>query len=366
MSVRVRPFRNGGMEVDISVLLPDGTRYRERKVHKKSKSMAQRWGESRERFILTHGRPAPKKEVPTLQAFATRFLKEYAVANRQKPSGVAAKKTIFRVHLLPVLGRLTLNAITDSEVQRLKAGLCTKAPKTVNNVLTVLNTALKTAQAWGLIAHVPCAIRLVPVPRPKAACHDFKEFERLVQMAEQDDRTTALVILLGGEAGLRCGEIIALQWQDVDLENGRLCVQRSSWNGIVTTPKSGQLRYVPMTTRLAAILRLHWHPRNPLVLCNGAGQPLTRQQVQYRVARVARKANVAVGVHVLRHTFCSHLAMRGAPVGTIQALAGHQDLSVTQRYMHHTRSTLESAIALLNGPGYARGGGDSSETAPGN
>ena len=42
MSVRVRPFRNGGMEVDIAVLLPDGTRYRERKVHKKGKSVVQR------------------------------------------------------------------------------------------------------------------------------------------------------------------------------------------------------------------------------------------------------------------------------------------------------------------------------------
>ena len=50
--------------------------------------------------------------------------------------------------------------------------------------------------------------------------------------------------------------------------------------------------------------------------------------------RAARKANVRDSVHVLRHTFCSHLAMRGAPARAIQELAGHSDLGVTQRYMH--------------------------------
>ena len=47
-----------------------------------------------------------------------------------------------------------------------------------------------------------------------------------------------------------------------------------------------------------------------------------------------RRANVKPGVHILRHTFCSHLAMRGAPARAIQELAGHQDLGTTQRYMH--------------------------------
>jgi site-specific recombinase XerD len=50
--------------------------------------------------------------------------------------------------------------------------------------------------------------------------------------------------------------------------------------------------------------------------------------------RVAFSAKVKPGVHILRHTFCSHLAMRGAPARAIQELAGHQDLATTQRYMH--------------------------------
>ena len=56
------------------------------------------------------------------------------------------------------------------------------------------------------------------------------------------------------------------------------------------------------------------------------------------------------GVHALRHTFCSHLAMHGAAAKAIQELAGHEDLSTTQRYMHFSPKAVESAIRLLDGP----------------
>jgi site-specific recombinase XerD len=59
---------------------------------------------------------------------------------------------------------------------------------------------------------------------------------------------------------------------------------------------------------------------------------------------------VRPGVHILRHTFCSHLAMRGAPARAIQDLAGHQDLLTTQRYMHLSPAAIESAIRLLEAP----------------
>ena len=53
---------------------------------------------------------------------------------------------------------------------------------------------------------------------------------------------------------------------------------------------------------------------------------------------------------MLRHTFCSHLAMRGAPARAIQELAGHVDLSMTQRYMHLSPAALDAAIRLLEQP----------------
>ena len=100
-------------------------------------------------------------------------------------------------------------------------------------------------------------------------------------------------MLLGGEAGLRCGEMIALEWRDVDLAKRQLCIERSDWNGQVTSPKGGRLRYVPLTRRLTAALREHRHLRSPRVLCQDDGTPFTRQMVQARVKRASRRANVA-------------------------------------------------------------------------
>lgn len=54
-------------------------------------------------------------------------------------------------------------------------------------------------------------------------------------------------------------------------------------------------------------------------------------------------------IHVLRHTFCSHLAMRGAPAVTLKELAGHANLSTTMRYMHLQAGAKQAAIALLAG-----------------
>jgi site-specific recombinase XerD len=79
--------------------------------------------------------------------------------------------------------------------------------------------------------------------------------------------------------------------------------------------------------------------------------------------RAARRAGLAkVGVHSLRHTFCSHLAMRGAPARAIQELAGHQDLTTTQRYMHLSPAAVADAIRLLDQPTGVRNFGDRLET----
>jgi integrase len=334
--------------VDVIVRLPNGMKHRERRRLLVSKSAAQRWGQDRERHLLQHGPAQPKKEVPTLEQFAPRFVEGYAYANRQKPSGIAAKETILKVHLVPLLGAKKLDAISNEAVQRLKSALRDRSAKTTNNVLTVLNRLLKTAVEWDVIDRMPCTIRLLPIAKGSASFHDFDDYERLVESAK-DEAQALLVVLLGGDSGLRCGEMMALEWTDVDLAKRQLCVQRSEWKGNVTTPKSGRLRYVPLTNRLAGALRQHRHLRGPRVLCHKDGQPLTQREVQGLVRRAARRAGLRnVGVHVLRHSFCSHLAMKGAPARSIQELAGHQELGTTQRYMHLSPAAIESAIRLLD------------------
>src|SRR5438552_17444503 len=81
----------------------------------------------------------------------------------------------------------------------------------------------------------------------------------------------------------------------------------------------------------------------------------TFNMVTDHVRRAARRAHLPMtGVHRLRHTFCSHLAMRGAQARAIQELAGHQDLTTTQRYMHLSPAAIEGAIRPLDLPNTGR------------
>jgi integrase len=365
MSVKVRPYGNGGWEADIRVRLPDGTVIRERvKNPVTGKSAVQRWAAEREHILFRDGKPTRQRKeaidttsVPTLADFAPRFLSGYAKANRHKPSGIAGKESIIRVHLFPRFGDRPLDRISTEDVQRLKAALGSRAPKTVNNVLTVLNVMLKTAVEWGVIERMGCRVTLQRTSAAEARFLDFDEYDRLVQQAEAEGPVTHAAVLLAGEAGLRCGELMALEWRDVDLDKRQLTVARSEWKGHVTAPKGGKLRRVPLTRRLEQALRKVRHLRTGRVLINGKGEPLTQKVVQAMVARVARRAHVQPGVHILRHTFCSHLAMRGAPARAIQELAGHKDLATTQRYMHLTPAAVEAAIRLLDGSGAGRQSG---------
>jgi integrase len=336
--------------VDVITRLANGRRYRERRrLTVRSKSAAQRWGEDRERHVLQHGPPQVKKEVPTLIQFAPRFVDGHARANRQKPSSIAAKDLILRVHLMPILGVKKLDAITNEDVQGLKHALGKKAVKTVNNVLTVLNTLLKKAVEWGVLNTMPCTIKLLKVSKRAVSFYDFDEYERLVEAAKATGAVEYGVVLLAGEAGLRSGEIVALEWSDLDLAKRLLCVQRNEWEGQTHSTKSGRLRYVPMTVRLAAALRDGRHLRGPRVLYRDNGKPLTEGSVACAVIRSARRAGLpGNGPHRLRHTFCSHLAMRGAAPRAIQELAGHANITTTQRYMHLSPAAIDSAIRLLD------------------
>ena len=87
------------------------------------------------------------------------------------------------------------------------------------------------------------------------------------------------------------------------------------------------------------------------------GLLLTANMLAALIGRAATRAGLRnSGPHFLRHTFCSHLAMRGAPARAIQELAGHMDLATTQRYMHLSPAAIEGAIRLPDRSGPAEAG----------
>lgn len=354
MAVTVRQYRRGkGFEVDVRFDWPDGTSYRRRiKAPTATRAQAVRWGEAFQREVMNKGKPALKKrkEVPTVEKFFPRFMEQHCRADRLKPSSIARMECSFKHHIQPELGKVPLDQVTAARIQKLKAAMAHLQPKSVNNVLSPISMMLKKAVEWKVIDEMPCHIRLLKVTLSEPAWYEPAEYDRLARAAAKCDRRIEVMVRLGGEAGLRRGEFIALKWTDVDFERGLIKVKTSIWGGHETVPKGGRGRVVPMTKTLAAVLKAHRHLRSPRVLCRDDGGELTNKVVRNWMDRAQRRANLEPtgAVHRLRHTFCSMLAMRGAPAKAIQELAGHADLSTTMRYMHLSPAARDQAIGLLD------------------
>ncbi len=353
MTVRVRQRKDPGREglqVFIAVTFPDGRRHRERvKPPVSTRTAALRWGEQRQAALLAQGGPKVQGPAPTLAAFWPRFMEGYAKANQEKPSNIDTRERIWMKHLGPALGTLTLDRIGDEEIQQLKGRLSKKSPKTVNNVLTVLSKLLKVAVEWKVITAMPCRIRLLKTAKPVVEFYEDAELERLVEAADKVDRRALIAVLLGADAGLRLGEVLGVEWPDVDLARGLLKVRRAIYGAHVTLPKGGKPRVVPLTARLKAALQAHRHLRGERVLYRDDGEPADREWLKWLVNVVERRAGLRRGgrLHILRHTFCSRLAARNVPMLTIQALAGHRSLETTQRYMHLSQAAPQEGIRAL-------------------
>lgn len=330
------------------VRLPDGTRVRISGTPTLNTKLA---AEREERAAIERALDprAVREEVPTFAAFAEEFMATYAKTNN-KPSEWASKRIILDLYLLPAFGKLPLDRIGVREVEALKATLVEKrrAPATVRNVLARLSKILRYAQRAKLITEVP-DLGLPRVPKQRFDFLTFEEAERLVAAADAEWRAMIVTAL---KAGLRVGELLALQWEDVDLSAGRLVVRRSVWKDIVGTPKSGRDREVPLSGQLASALGAHrrrrLHP-GALVFCADSGRMLDRQEARSPLERACRKAGLrTVGWHVLRHSFASHLVMRGVPIKAVQELLGHATVGMTERYSHLSPDVRRDAVRLLD------------------
>jgi integrase len=285
---------------------------------------------------------------------------------KNKPSWMNTKEIQLRMHILPALGDKRLDKIGYAEIEDFKIQLAGKklanadrrkgrpedgkprtlSPKTINNCLTILRRMLAVARKRGLIAALP-EVEWLRVPKPEFDFLTFEEADRLVAAVEGEERTMILVAL---RTGLRFGELLGLRWQDVDLVAGRIVVRQSIVMGKVGTPKSGHAREVPLGEDVLKALKSHRHLRGQLVFCDMGGNILTQGEPRYWIERACRKAQLRqVGWHVLRHTFASHLAMRGAPLKAIQELLGHATIQMTMRYAHLAPEVARDAVRLLDG-----------------
>lgn len=298
-----------------------------------------------------HPKPATPDALSTFQAFTDDYVKTYVSAN-SKASDKVAKETILKLHLLPSFGILTLDAINASGIEHLKASMLEKdySRKTVNNVLAVLSKILNYAAELEILKSIP-KIKMLKTEPSKFDFFEFGDWEKLVSASSVEPETYAAV-LLAGEAGLRLGEIIGLEQSDVDFKTGVLTVLRNDWHGVVAAPKGGKARKIKLTRRTLAALQAIRHLRHKRFLWHMAGGRWTFSTMRAVLKRQLKRAGLRhAGWHVLRHTFASHLAIRGAAAIQIQKLLGHQSIQMTERYMHLAPGATDTAMALLEQEG---------------
>ncbi len=348
MSVKARRSRNGkGWEVDIIVRTPDGKKVRERTdAPVSSKTAAQRWGEQREHHLAIHGKSENRKEAPIVSEFYPQYL-SYS-ENNNKPSTAYAKKSIFTVNILPVFGnhrldRVSAPALEAYKNRKLKEGY---SKKTINNHLAAVGKMLSLAKEWGLITDVP-KMRLFRLQPSDFEFLTFEEEPRFLAAVPPEWRTFALTPL---KTGVRVGELLVLKWEDLDLVAGRMMVRRTLWNNQEGLPKGNRVREVPLGNEVMAALKAHRHLRGPYVFCDTSGKPFTHSQVKRVVPRACQKAGLAkrLTTHDLRHSFASHLVMRGVTLKAVQELLGHATIEMTMRYAHLSPDVKRDAVKLLD------------------
>jgi site-specific recombinase XerD len=107
---------------------------------------------------------------------------------------------------------------------------------------------------------------------------------------------------------------------------------------------------VDLGAEVLATLTAHRHLRGPYVFCRADGARLSHSEVKYVVPNACRRAGLAkrLTTHGLRHSFASHLVMRGVTLVAVQKLLGHQQISTTMRYAHLAPSTTRDAVRLLD------------------
>lgn len=285
----------------------------------------------------------------TFGQFAQRWFDEYVMSNG-KPSTQYSRKVILFPSLIPFFGKMLISQITVSDIERYKAHLQSKkglANRTINEHLLVFSHCVSTAYEWLQLKGVPPKITWLKCPPPKTDYLSFDESELLLSHA---DGVIREIILTGLKTGMRLGELIGLQWSSIDWHNNLIIVQHS-WSHYAKelgSPKSNRVRHVGMTADLYEMF-LKRKKSTGFVFLDADDEHFNQHRLGRRLAAACKKAGLRhIGWHTLRHTFASHLMMRGAPMPAVQALMGHSTIDMTMRYTHLSPSTLRTTIDLLN------------------
>jgi integrase len=291
----------------------------------------------------------------TFDAYSTQWLRERDL----KPRTREGYEHLLRRYLIPVLGPLTMEAMTPSVVRTWWSQLPTDRPTVRARGYALLKAVMNTAVADEVIDSNPCRIRgAANTPRVREIRPaSLDELATIVEVIPERHRA---LVLLCAWCALRSGEVLELRRKDIDVAAGTVRIFRAvSWVGgqaIVGTPKSAAgTRVVSIPPHIVPAVAHHLDtmtdPSGDALLFPGRDRVSHLQpSTLHRNWRMAREAagRPDLRVHDLRHTGATMAARAGATLAELQQRLGHSSVSAALRYQHAAQGRDREIAAALS------------------
>ena len=267
-----------------------------------------------------------------------RLWKEY-IETKPRTHGFIVDDQRFNNHLEPILGDKKLEDLAPLDLDRLRIKLLKeKAPQTVKSIMALLKRLSNFAKNKRLCKGIDFKIILPKVSNTKTEFLTEDELKRLLKAIQEDTNPYAgSIMLVALYTGMRKGEILRLEWPDIDFEHGFIHIRG---------PKGGQDQKIPLNDPAREVFEKL--PRTHELMFPGIHG--LRTGIYHAIGKIKKKAGLPADfrpLHGLRHHYASMLASSGkVDMYVLQKLLTHKSPIMTQRYAHLRDETLKRASAL--------------------
>lgn len=264
-------------------------------------------------------------------------------------------ESAIRLYILPRLGGYELKEITALKLQEFSVDLAksgnTRTGKglaaiTIGQTVAIVQKSLKKAVSVEMTdSYHADGIEIPRAERGKVECFSESEQKRIERYILEKNNPRLYGILITLYSGLRIGELMALEWNDIDMKTGILYVTktcRDEWDDgiylkVMDSPKTpASVRQIPLPKQILPLIRqMKKQSRSKYVIC-GKTKETPLRSYQKTFENILHKLNIPHrGFHSLRHTFATRALERGMDVKTLSEVLGHKNPSVTlNRYVH--------------------------------
>ena len=218
-------------------------------------------------------------------------------------------------------------------------------PNTINMELQVLKSIWFMAIKWGY-ANLNPLRNVDPIKVMNKTEARFLTKEEIDKLLANSDEWLRPIFYSFLQTGMRLQELMTLEWSDVDFERRKVKIRvKEDW-----TPKTAE-REIPISNGLMEVLlKLKKEVIGNLVFHDGKGQMIQKNKLRKELMKVTKKAGFpdVTKIHTLRHTFASHLVMKGVDLATVKKLMGHSDIETTMIYSHLAQDHLSDVVSKLD------------------